>query len=275
MSASTSTNDHYSLTAAAHQRSILPLAYELLADRSILPEQAFESVVGELTFARLEWASDQALDVDAHGYQALFEASFNDLGIECRVFHQASQFNIGLICETGEHALDQVFVSRGIFGSPNLQFDFLASRKKECEAVANRHGVPFYLLSEDQRSYESECAQIIRRFSVDAVAHLWSSPGMSPSSLLNIDCPVLNLRAIDSNGQHCDVNQLGVNNRAMLVSAYCMRADANVVMPLAQAHLQDERIDVSEQLSRLLFKALNQCSTNKVMYFQNKLFVFD
>ncbi len=271
-----------SLSLATSEQAILPRVYDLLDQFIVSPSYACESQRNASRFAHLRWqhietgASNQKF---LETYQQAIEQNFpsSDFAIRFRALH--TPFSIGIVSTSHSKVLECLLASQAAFAVPELAIDFVASSNQESELIADRFGIPFYQLPDaDPHIFESEIIRLSKRFKVMACSLLSDEHKLSAQTLNEIDCPVIALHAVDVKGKPCAIFDDQSVNDDMLVSAYSLQADANLLFPLAQKHIctsVSAPQPVRQCASELLFAAFNKYSHNRVIEYQNEIFVFE
>lgn len=275
------------LVQCVDQVSVIELLNKFFSDRGLVVLR-FEKVTCDgQAFSRIEWSLDGLWDD-----QSVFSAEFAPLGEQLQahfsVRFMSEPHSIGLFASKQADTLVDVISKHQSSFFPYMGISFIIGNDHSMEKIADRYGVPFFLIDTDgdALTYEKRQLEIIQRYKPTYLGLTHYVNTLSTHFLKQLECPVISVhRAYLSASTVIESSQMAFEQGVKTIGATARFVTPELnqgpiieqnVVRVNSASSIEEINDLGNDVEKQVFAdALMKLYQHKVCIYKNRTIVFN
>lgn len=275
------------LVQCADRLGLIELLNTFFSERGLVVARYEKVTCDDQAFSRLEWSLDDLWE-DQDAFSSQFEPIAEQLQAQFSVRFMSEQHSIGLFASKQTHALVDVLNKHQSGFFPSMEVSFIIGNDQSIEKVADRYGVPFFLIdtNDDALEYEKRQLEIVQRYKPNYLGLTNYINTLSANFLLHLECPVVNVhRAFLSASSVVESSQMAFDQGVKTIGATARFVTPELnqgaiieqnLVRLNSVSSVDEINDYGNEVEKKVFTdALLKLYQHKVCVYKNRTIVFN
>ncbi len=275
------------LLCCADKIGIIAALGNFFAQRELNISRYVEYTDNRQAFSRFEWQlSDRWEDEAAFTEEFSEFANTYDASFDVRFMNRRQ--SIGLFVSNQPHALIEMLNKVEANYFPALDIRFIVANDDKVQAVADKHGVPFFYIPTQDKAlkYEKRQLEIIHRYKPDYIGLAHYMKVLSANFIDKANCPIVNIHhsflpSFNGDKRYQKAYERGV--KLVGATSNFVTADLDqgpiieqdVVRIRAASSIQD-LIKMGQDIEKKVFaRAMLKVIEHKVIVYKNRTITFD